>query len=91
MVDEIDFQPLELQSPPRRESFHTEGLGGVVTGVNQIDSEFFRRGVTPVRSLSGDEGVDPGFRQLMDLRTRPPGDEADFFDVFRPPGAEERS
>src|SRR5262245_37999258 len=56
MIEE--FPPkLELLSDVSSEGFHSERLGRVVTGINHVETEFFCRGVTPMRSFARDESV----------------------------------
>jgi hypothetical protein len=41
----------------RSQSFHAEGFGRVMAGVKDIDSQFFRQSVSPMRPFSGDERI----------------------------------
>jgi hypothetical protein len=49
------------------ESLDAERLGGVVAAVQDVQPEFFGRGVGPVRAFAGDEGVHAFLRRQFEL------------------------
>lgn len=68
----------KLRLNVRRQSLHAKGLRGVMATVNEIDAQFLRERVAPVRSLTGDEGVDACFGHRAHLGARAAGHDADF-------------
>ena len=74
-----------LQRPP--ECLHSEHFGRVVSGVKEIDAEFFCRGEGPMRSLAGDESIDASFGCLAHFSTCRSSDHSDSSSDGRPTGS----
>lgn len=80
MIDELPWQ-FKTCAQASGQRFHTERFGGVMTRVKEVDADFFSERVTPMRSLAGDECVDPFGVCLRDFAAGAPRHDAD---VTRP-------
>src|SRR6202045_5386737 len=83
----------EIQKFPRKfkafremcgEGFDAECLGRVMAAEEKIDSELFRRDRGPMWRFPGDERVDVGFRDTINLRASGAGDDSNASRFFRP-------
>ena len=60
----------------RGQRFYAENFRGVMSAEQKIHAEFFSRHGGPVRSFTGDKGVDVFLRDPIDLRTGGTGHNA---------------
>ena len=63
----------------RRQRFHTERLCRVMAAVKDVQAEFFRCRISPVRAFARDERVHAFFHGLLQIAARTAGHHADFF------------
>jgi len=89
----IDKLPAQFEAPCqlRSQSFHPKSFGCVMSSIKNVDPEFFGEGVTPMRSLAGDECIDPFRVRLRDFAPRRAGDNTDPVSAMRSTRAEMRS
>ena len=77
MVDKLPWQGCFF-GKQIRESLHSKGLRGIVSGIEEVHPQFLRRRVGPMRPLPGDECIDAGSGCFGDIPTRSASHNADF-------------
>lgn len=82
MVEEDPGQ-FEFAAECCGQGFDAESLRGVVAGVENIEAQFFRERVGPVRAFAGDEGIHAFGGGLFQVAARAAGHDADAPAYFR--------